>query len=99
MESQQHVHNMEQSSSLMPTSDVKPVLFCLFLGDLSVFCSETDISEAFQKFGEIAGVRIIRNRNTKKNLSYGFIEFTNVSAAIQAMNEMNGKILCGRSIR
>jgi RNA recognition motif-containing protein len=76
-----------------------PSSYCLFLGDLSMFCTEEDLRQAFIGFGELADVRIKRNKTTKKNLSYGFVEYVQPTCAVKAMNEMNGKIFCGRALR
>ena len=76
-----------------------PSRYPLFLGDLSLFCSEQDVYEAFAVFGEIAEVRIKRSRQTGKALSYGFVEFMSQNAAESAVKVMNGKIFLGRSLR
>lgn len=79
--------------------DATPASFCLFLGDLSLFCTEEMVSQAFSVFGEILEVRIKRNKTTKRNLSYGFVEFADATSALNAMNTMNGTLLCGRALR
>lgn len=78
---------------------MKPSTYCLFLGDLSLFCNEDDISATFSQFGQLADVRIKRNKTTKRNLSYGFVEYLAMDSAVTAMNEMNGKVFCGRALR
>lgn len=71
----------------------------LFLGDLSLFCSEQDIYEKFIIYGEIIEIRIKRSKETGKGLSYGFIEFLHTHSALQAMTEMNGVVFRGRPLR
>lgn len=73
--------------------------YALFLGDLSIFCCEKDIEEAFESYGEIVNVRIQRSKETSRALSYGFIEFSCETAAVTAMNEMNSFVLKGRPLR
>lgn len=73
--------------------------YCLFVGDLSLFCNESDLQVAFSPFGEISEVRMKRNKVTKRHLSYGFVEYTQPNAAVAAMNEMNGKLLNGRALK
>lgn len=82
-----------------PEGVLKPTTYCLFLGDLSLFCNEDDISATFSQFGQLADVRIKRNKTTKRNLSYGFVEYVSMDSAVMAMNEMNGKVFCGRALR
>lgn len=71
----------------------------IFIGDLSIFCSKEKIHSAFAEFGEIVDIRLKKDEKTSKMLSYGFVEYSTPNAAIAAMQEMNGKILCGRKIR
>eukprot|EP01031_Cornospumella_fuschlensis_P024800 gene24800-29965_t len=71
----------------------------LFLGDLSVFCTEKDIRTLFRAFGTIDAIRIKRGSSGKANLSYGFIKFSDRQAAEQAYNELNGIMFLGRGLR
>lgn len=71
----------------------------LFVGDLSIFCTEDDLRELFEKFGELSEVKIIRCEETKKNLSYGFVKYVETEAAVKANEELNGTMLCGRPLR
>jgi RNA recognition motif-containing protein len=71
----------------------------LFVGDLSIFCTENDLIEAFTPFGTVVEVKIMRCEETNKNLCYGFVKFANAASSIQAMQEMNGRLLSGRPLR
>eukprot|EP01032_Pedospumella_encystans_P025922 gene25922-29282_t len=73
--------------------------YTLFVGDLSIFCTEEDLRELFEQYGELAEVKIIRCEETKKNLSYGFVKFVDTEAAVKANEELNGTLLCGRPLR
>ena len=73
--------------------------YTLFVGDLSIFCTENDIREAFGVYGELLEVKIIRCEETKKNLSYGFVKFAETDSALRAIDELNGTVLCGRPLR
>lgn len=71
----------------------------LFLGDLSVYCSEKDIRKLFRPFGVIEAIRVKRGTSNKTNLSYGFIKFSTRESADQAMKQLNGVMFLGRAIR
>lgn len=71
----------------------------LFLGDLSIYCDEKDIEEAFAPYGNIVDVRIQRSKETSRALSYGFIEFSSQDSAAAALSEMNYFLLKGRPLR
>ncbi|RYY86585.1 RNA-binding protein [archaeon] len=73
--------------------------FCLFLGDLSLFCTEKDILEAFSAYGHVTNVRIKRSSENKKHLLYGFVEYPSAAEAVQAMQAMNGSLFLGRTLR
>ncbi len=90
--------NDDCTNSLMEQSP-KPCTNCLFLGDISLFCSEDDLIRAFEKFGQLADVRIKRNRVTKRNLSYGFVEYYDFQSAEAAVRAMNGQVVCGRALK
>jgi RNA-binding protein 39 len=71
----------------------------LFLGDLSVFCTEKDIRKLFRPFGPIEAIRVKRGSSNKTNLSYGFIKFSLPESAEQAMKQLNGVMFLGRALR
>ena len=47
----------------------------LFVANLEDDCTEDDLKEAFEKYGEIKNVKVIRHRKTKASRRYAFIEF------------------------
>lgn len=71
----------------------------LFLGDLSTFCTETEIHDLFSPYGEILEIKIMRSEETNRNLSYGFIKFSNSNSAKKAMENLNGYLLSGRNLK
>ena len=73
--------------------------FALFLGDLSLHCNEADLAQVFSPFGTIQEIRVKRSKETSKTLSYGFLEFSSASAAVNAMNSMDGVVVKGRPLR
>jgi RNA recognition motif-containing protein len=70
----------------------------LFIGDLSWFCQENDVFDAFSPVGEIEDIRLIRSKENKC-LGYGFITFKTAQDAYNAMNQMNGQVLVGRKLK
>lgn len=72
---------------------------CLFVGDLSIFCTEADMLQAFQPFGEIVEVKVMRCDETHKNLCYGFVKYESMEDAQKAMDSLKSALLCGRPMR
>jgi heterogeneous nuclear ribonucleoprotein R len=70
----------------------------LFLGDLSVYCTEEDLGNFFRPFGTIEKIRM-KHATNNKNLSYGFITFSTREAAERVIQQMNGKVFLGRTLR
>lgn len=64
----------------------------LFLGNLDVTVTESDLRRAFDRFGVITEVDIKRTVRGQSN-TYGFIKFENLDMAHRAKVAMAGKIL------
>ena len=72
----------------------------LFIGDLSLFCTESNLKELFEKFGPVEAILLKRsNDNDHTSLSYGFVKFINKNDAAKALNEVNGIMFLGRQLR
>jgi len=71
----------------------------LFVGDLAIYCSELDLERVFAPYGNITEVKIMRSEETSRNLSYGFVKFSTMESAQNAMVSLDGVLLCGRPMR
>lgn len=71
---------------------------CVFVGDLSFFCTELDLSEAFKHCGAISRLEVKRGRHGD-SLLYAFVEFYESSCAQLAIHKMNGFKLLGRRMK
>lgn len=71
----------------------------LFLGDLSSVCTEDDIEKVFAPYGKIRHIRIQRSPGSFSSLGYGFIRMGSQIEAMQAKEELNGILICGRKVR
>uniref|UniRef100_A0A671M0C9 Cold inducible RNA binding protein b n=1 Tax=Sinocyclocheilus anshuiensis TaxID=1608454 RepID=A0A671M0C9_9TELE len=65
---------------------------CFFNLGLSYDTTEQSLEEAFSKYGSIAKVDVIRDRETDRSRGFGFVTFENPEDAKDAMAAMNGKI-------
>lgn len=70
----------------------------LFLGDLSIYCTEKDIQEVFSSFGAIDCIQLKKGGDCL-HLCYGFVKFLYRESADLALSTMNGKIFLGRPLR
>ncbi|XP_066591507.1 RNA-binding protein 45 isoform X2 [Prorops nasuta] len=62
---------------------------------------EDDLRKAFEKFGKIEDIWVVKDRNTGENKGVTYIKFSKTSEAAFALEEMNGKMLgnVGRPIK
>ncbi|MGV7400531.1 RNA-binding protein, partial [Mycobacterium kansasii] len=69
-----------------------------FVGGLSWGTDDRSLAEAFNKYGEVTDSKIINDRETGRSRGFGFVTFANEQSMRDAIEEMNGKELDGRSI-
>ena len=69
----------------------------LYVGNLPFNATEAEVSELFEKHGEVHSVALITDRDTGRPRGFGFVEIDDgaAQAAIDALNgyEMNGRAL------
>jgi len=61
----------------------------LYVGDLSLNVSETDLSDIFSKFGPIDSVKLFRNNLNNKSLGFCHINYKNLIDAKRALENLN----------
>ena len=71
----------------------------LFVGGISWGTTEDGLREAFGRFGEIVSATVVTDRDTGRSRGFGFVEFAEDNSATQAIEELDGKDLDGRTIR
>ncbi|XP_075523119.1 polyadenylate-binding protein RBP45-like isoform X1 [Primulina tabacum] len=65
----------------------------LWIGDLQYWMDEQFIYSCFASTGEVASVKVIRNKQTGQSEGYGFIEFVSHSAAERNLQMYNGTLI------
>ncbi|KAG2375182.1 hypothetical protein C9374_010186 [Naegleria lovaniensis] len=65
----------------------------LFIRNIPPHYDEDKLKSAFEAFGPITKVKIMRDQNTQKSKCYGFCEFEKRSDALTAIQQMNGSKL------
>jgi RNA recognition motif-containing protein len=71
----------------------------LFVGGLSWNTTDDGLRTAFEQFGEIVEAKVITDRETGRSRGFGFVTFSQEDAASNAIAQMNGTQLDGRSIK
>jgi cold-inducible RNA-binding protein len=70
----------------------------IYVGNLSYDATEDELREAFQSFGEVENVTIIRDRFSGESRGFAFVEMATKEQAQSAIAELNGKDFHGRAL-
>jgi RNA recognition motif-containing protein len=70
----------------------------LFVGGLSWNTDDRGLHAAFERFGEVLEATVITDRETGRSRGFGFVTLADAAAAADAMEQMNGAILDGRTL-
>jgi len=70
----------------------------IYVGNLSQQITEDDLREAFESFGQVTSIKIIKDKFTSESRGFGFIEMPAKQEAESAMEDLNGTDLKGKTI-
>lgn len=70
----------------------------LYVGSLPYSIDETQLRELFEPFGELISVRVISDKFTGRSKGFGFVEFDDNAAADEAVAQVNGRQIDGRTL-
>jgi cold-inducible RNA-binding protein len=70
----------------------------LFVGSLSWDTTDDQLKEFFSAAGTVTSASVITDRNTNRSKGFGFVEMSTDAEAQEAIKQLNGKDLDGRSI-
>ena len=70
----------------------------LYVGNLSFETTENDLNDLFAEYGKVTDVAILNDRETGRSRGFGFVTFTDATAANAAIVALNGKEVGGRAL-
>ncbi len=70
----------------------------IYVGNLSHDVTEDDLRQAFESFGQVESVNVLKDRFSGESRGFGFVMMPSRNEAQSAITGMNGKDLKGRSI-
>jgi len=70
----------------------------IYVGNLSRDVTDEDLRQAFEAFGQVESINVIKDKFSGESRGFGFVEMPSKEEAQKAIDEMNGKYLSGRSI-
>ncbi|MBO5720865.1 MAG: RNA-binding protein [Bacteroidales bacterium] len=68
----------------------------IYVGNLNFRVKEPQLQEAFEAFGEVTLVKIVRNKETGRSKGFGFVEMSNNEHATLAIESLNNSEFEGR---
>jgi cold-inducible RNA-binding protein len=70
----------------------------IYVGNLTQQVSENDLREAFEAYGAVSTVTLIKDRETGQPRGFAFVEMPDATAAANAIKELNLREIGGRSV-
>lgn len=70
----------------------------LYVGNLSYDTTEEQLSELFQKEGEVVSATLITDKFSGRSRGFGFVEMSNDDQANAAIEKLNGTEIGGRKL-
>jgi RNA recognition motif-containing protein len=70
----------------------------IYVGNLSFDVKEENLQTAFEAFGKVSSVTIVRDKYSGQARGFGFVEMPDQNEARTAIASLNGKDLLGRQM-
>ena len=70
----------------------------IYIGNLSHDVTNDDLKDAFEAFGQLATVNVVKDRFSGEPRGYGFVEMPSKDEAQVAISGLNGTDLKGQSL-
>jgi RNA recognition motif-containing protein len=68
----------------------------IYVGNISRESSENEVQKAFEEYGEVTSVKLIKDKFTGMSKGFGFIEMPNKEEADKAIKNLDGMRMNGR---
>jgi len=70
----------------------------IFVGNLSRRLTTEALQQAFEPYGQVASVEIVKDKFSGESRGFGFVEMPSTTEAQAAINGLNGQDLDGKSL-
>jgi RNA recognition motif-containing protein len=70
----------------------------IYVGNLAYNATDEELRSAFEAFGQVTSVKIVRDRETGRSRGFAFVEMEDGEGAQNAVAELNGKDVKGRNL-
>ncbi len=70
----------------------------IYVGNLNYNVDDNDLNTIFGEFGTVSSAKVIKDQYSGKGKGFGFIEMSNDSEALSAIDKLNGAEIQGRAM-
>lgn len=70
----------------------------IYIANIPFRANEDEVRELFARYGEVASVRIVLDKDTQKSRGFGFVIMNNDNEASEAIQGLNGFNLFGKAL-
>ena len=71
----------------------------IYVGGLAFQTTEEELKAAFEPFGQVLSVNLVKDPATGQSRGFGFVEMPDTHAALEAIKKMEGSSLGGRTLK
>ena len=71
----------------------------LFIGNMRLQTTASDLAELFKPFGQVTSVQVAADRETGRSRGFAFVEMPSDEEAAKAITGLDGKDIGGRTLR
>ena len=68
----------------------------IYVGNISRESTESEVRQAFEEYGEVTSVNLIKDKFTGNSKGFAFVEMPNIEEAENAIKNLDGQKLDGR---
>ena len=70
----------------------------IYVGNLSYTATEDDVREAFEQYGAVDKVSVVKDRETGRSRGFAFVEMPDGNEAKEAIEKVNLAEIAGRNV-
>ncbi len=71
----------------------------IYVGNVLREATEDDLRQAFEAYGQVKSIKIIKDNYSGDSRGFGFVEMPNHQEARSALSGLNGKSFKGRTLK